>query len=106
MIIYFAPDEVSEPEVMMPEASSQTISDENVNPLDSISEPHVDLPENENTVVSRLVVSSPPAVLQRSKRIRNHLLNLTCSCRLFLGYKYILKIGGKAVKNIRNRMLC
>ena len=31
------PDDLSEPEVMVPESSSQTISDGNVNPLDSIS---------------------------------------------------------------------
>ena len=64
------PDYVSEPEVMVPESSSHTISDDNVNPLDSISESHVDLPENENTVVSPLVVGSPPTVLRRSQRIR------------------------------------
>ena len=57
------PDDVSEPDVVVPESSGQKINDDNVNPLDSTSEPHVDLPENEDTVVSPLVVSSPPTVL-------------------------------------------
>ena len=35
---------------------------DDVNPPDSNSEPHVDLPQNEDTVVSPLVVSSPPTV--------------------------------------------
>ena len=37
------PDDVSEPDVMVPESSGQKINDDNVNPLNSISEPHVDL---------------------------------------------------------------
>ena len=45
------PDDVSEPDVMVPESSGQKINDDNENPLNSISEPHVDLPENEDIVV-------------------------------------------------------
>jgi len=102
------PDDVSEPDVVVPESSGQKIHDDNVNPLDSTSEPRVDLPENKDTVVSPLVVSSPPTVLRRSQRIRNQLLNLTCNCRLSLclGYKCILKIWGKVVQYIRNWKLC
>ena len=37
------PDDVSEPDLMVPKSSSQKINDDNVNPLDSTSEPHVDL---------------------------------------------------------------
>ena len=70
------PDDVSEPDVMVPESSGQKINDDNVNPLDSTSEPHVDLPENEDIVVSPLVVSSPPTVLQRSQRIRKPVVKL------------------------------
>jgi len=70
------PDGVSEPDVVVPESSGQKINDDNVNPLDSTSEPHVDLPENEDTVVSPLVVSSPPTVLRRSQRIRKPVVKL------------------------------
>ena len=70
------PDDVSEPDVMVPESSGQNINDDNVNPLNSTSEPHVDLPENEDIVVSPLVVSSPPTVLQRSQRIRKPVVKL------------------------------
>ena len=63
------PNDVSEPEVIVPETSSQGINDDDVNPLDSISEPRVDLPENEDTIVSPSVESSPPTVLRRSQRI-------------------------------------
>ena len=63
------PDDVSEPDIMVPESSSQKINHDNVNPLDSTSEPHVDLPESEDIVVSPLVVRSPPKVLRRSQRI-------------------------------------
>ena len=59
----YVPDDVSEPEVMVSESSSQEINEDNVNPLNSISEPRVDLPENEDTIVSPSVVSSPPTVL-------------------------------------------
>ena len=57
------PDDVSEPDVIIPESSGQKINDDNVNPLHCTSEPHVDLLENEDIVVSPLVVSSPPTVL-------------------------------------------
>ena len=70
------PDDVSEPEVMVLESSGQTTSDDNVNPLDSISESHVDLPENEITVLSSLVVGSPPTVLRKSQRIRKPVVKL------------------------------
>ena len=70
------PDDVSEPDVMVPESSGQNINDDNVNPLNSTSEPHVDLPENEDIVVSPLVVSSPPTVLRRSQRIRKPVVKL------------------------------
>ena len=63
------PDDVSDPDAMVPESSSQKINDDNVNPLDSTSEPHVDLPEI-------LVVSSPPTVLRRSQRIRKPVVKL------------------------------
>jgi len=55
---------------MVPETSEQKIND------DSTSEPHVDLPENEDTVVSPLLVSSPPTVLRRSQRIRKPVVKL------------------------------
>ena len=70
------PDDVSEPDVMVPESSSQKINHDNVNPLDSTSEPHADLPESEDIVVSPLVVSSPPTVLRRSQRIRKPVVKL------------------------------
>ena len=35
------PDDVSEPDVVLPESSGQKINDDNVNPLDSTSEPHL-----------------------------------------------------------------
>ena len=70
------PDDVSEPDVMVPESSGQKINDDNVNPLDTTSEPHVDLPENKDIVVSPLVVSSPPTVLRRSQRIRKPVVKL------------------------------
>ena len=63
------PDDVSEPDVMVPESSGQKTNDDNVNPLDSTSEPHVDLHENEDIVVSPLIASCPPTVLRRSQRI-------------------------------------
>ena len=59
------PDDVSEPDAVVPESSGQKINDDNVNLLDSTSEPHVYLPENEDTVVSPLVVSSPPKDLSQ-----------------------------------------
>ena len=70
------PDDVSEPDVMVPESSGQKINDDNENPLNSISEPHVDLPENKDIVVPPLVVSSPPTVLRRSQRIRKPVVKL------------------------------
>ena len=70
------PNDVSEPEVIVPETSSQGINDDDVNPLDSISEPRVDLPENEDTTVSSSVASSPPTVLRRSQRIRKPVVKL------------------------------
>ena len=63
------PEDVSEPEAIVPESSSQEINEDNVNPLDSTSEPRVELPENEDTIVSPSVESSPPTVLRRSQRI-------------------------------------
>ena len=59
------PDNVSEPEVMMPELSSQTVTDDNVN-----------LSENEAPVVSLLIVRSLPTVLQISQRIRKPVVKL------------------------------
>ena len=71
------PDDVSEPEAIVPESSSQEINEDNVNPLDSTSEPRVDLPaENEDTIVSPSVVSSLPTVLRRSQRIRKPVVKL------------------------------
>ena len=70
------PDDVSEPDVMVPESSGQKINDDNVNPLNSISEPPVDLPGNEDIVVSPLVVSSPPTVLRRSQRVRKPVVKI------------------------------
>ena len=58
------PDDVSEPEVIVTESSSQTVyTDINVNPLDSICNSHVNLSGNEDSVVSPSVVSSPPTIL-------------------------------------------
>ena len=73
---YNLADNVSEPQIMLPESSSQTISDDNANPLDSFPEPHVDLPENEDTVVSPLVVRSPTTVLGRYQSIRKPVAKL------------------------------
>ena len=70
------PDDVSEPDVMVPESSGQKINDDNENPLNNISEPHVDLPENEDIVVPPLVVSSPPTVLRRSQRVRKPVVKI------------------------------
>ena len=56
------PDDVSEPEVIVPESSGRTVTDINVNSLDSICNPHVNLSENEDSVLSPTVVSSPPTM--------------------------------------------
>ena len=77
------PDDVIEPEVMLPESSGQTVTNINVNPLDSICKPHVNLSGNEDSVVSPNVVSS----LKFYKDLRgleNQLLKLTCSSRCCL----------------------
>ena len=70
------PDDVSEPEVIVPESSGQTVTDINVHPLDSICNPHVNLCENEDSVVSPIIVSSPPTILRRSQRVRKPVVKL------------------------------
>ena len=88
------PDDVSEPEDMVPGTSSQTISDDNVNPFDSISETHVDLPENKDIVVSPLLVSSPPTTLRRLQRIIKPLVKFI-TVGYALGKSASSKFGGK-----------
>ena len=70
------PDDVSEPEVIVPELSGQTVTDIDVNPLDSTCNSHVNLSENEDSVVSPTVVSSHPTILRRSQRVRKPVVKL------------------------------
>ena len=80
--------------MVVPETSSQTISDDNVNPFDSICETHVDLAENKDIVVSPLLVSSPPTTMRRFQRIIKPLVELT-TVGYALGKSASSKFGGK-----------
>ena len=64
------PGDFSEPEVIVPELSGQTVTDIDVNPPDGICNSHANLSENEDSLVSPTVVSSPPTILRRSQRVR------------------------------------
>ena len=64
------PGDFSEPEVIVPELSGQTVTDIDVNPLDGICNSHANLSENEDSLVSPTVVSSPSTILRRSQRVR------------------------------------
>ena len=56
--------------VSVPELSGQTVTDIDVNPLDSICNSPVNLSENEYSVVSPTFLSSTPTILRRSLRVR------------------------------------
>ena len=48
----------------MPDLSGQTVTDIDVNPLDSTCNSHVNLSENEDLFVSPTVVSNSPTILR------------------------------------------
>lgn len=73
----YVPDDISEPEITVPESYEQSVIDGNENPPDSISaQPQVDLTDVETSIVSPANVSSPTTVPRRSQRIRKPIVKL------------------------------